>query len=82
MPQLRNTVLVPALIFTWGLTCSALAEACQCSKTHIADLTTGKRTTTSKATAVRLADALRIPYDTLWMPPLAAPTGQLSGALA
>lgn len=71
MPELRSTALLTALVRTLGPTVRDLADKCRCSKTHVADLLSGKRIKTTEATAVLLAAALRVPYSTLFIAPLA-----------
>lgn len=66
--RLQSPATLAALIAQRGMTQAALAEAAGCSPTFVSKLCQGIKRSCTHALAGRIAEALSVPLDVLFMP--------------
>lgn len=79
--RLQSSDTLRALMGQKGFSMGRLARYSGCSKSFVSHLVAGRKTTCTPELATRIAEALDVPLDILFMPSVSADSEQSVGAL-
>lgn len=75
--RLQSPATLKALMGQKRFSLERLARYAGCSKSFISHLTSGRKTTCTPELAQRIAEALEVPLEILFMPSLSSDAGQI-----
>jgi len=75
--HLQSPATLKALMSQRGYSLTNLAQRADCSKAFVSHLLSGRKASCTPALAARIAHALGVPIDVLFLAPVSAPSGRI-----